>query len=71
MPINPKKGEEQQEFISRCIAIEKRAHPEMKSDQIAAICYNAWRKAHPGSAPPPTKSSEEQEYKLATAENDE
>jgi len=41
MPIKPKSGETEQEFISRCIGTEISAgYPQ---DQAAAICYNAWR----------------------------
>lgn len=41
MPIKPKSGETEQEFISRCIGTEIDAGYEQ--DQAAAICYNAWR----------------------------
>jgi hypothetical protein len=41
MPIKPKSGETEQEFVSRCIGVEINAgYPE---DQAAAICYSVWR----------------------------
>ena len=41
MPIKPKSGETEQEFISRCIGTEISAgYPQ---DRAASICYNAWR----------------------------
>ncbi len=42
MPIDIKKGEREEEFISRCIADEVSAGKE--TDQAAAICYAYWRK---------------------------
>jgi len=42
MPVNPKKGEREEEFISRCIAEEIGAGYE--NPQAAAICYSYWRK---------------------------
>ncbi len=42
MPVNIRKGEEEQEFISRCIGEEVSAGYEQS--QAAAICYSYWRK---------------------------
>lgn len=42
MPVNIKKGENEQDFISRCIGEEIGAGKEQ--DQAAAICYSYWRK---------------------------
>lgn len=42
MPVNPKKGERQEEFISRCISEEVGAGYE--NEQAAAICYSYWDK---------------------------
>ena len=42
MPVNIKKGESEQDFISRCIGDEINAGNEQ--DQAAAICYSYWRK---------------------------
>jgi len=42
MPVNPNKGETQDEFVSRCIAEEVSAG--YASDQAAAICYSYWDK---------------------------
>ena len=42
MPVNPKKGEREQDFISRCIGEEISAGYEQ--EQAAAICYSYWRK---------------------------
>lgn len=41
MPINPKSGETQDEFVSRCIGEEISSGKEQ--DQAAAICYSVWR----------------------------
>lgn len=41
MPIKPKGGETQQEFISRCIPVEIEAgYPQ---EQAAAICYSIYK----------------------------
>jgi hypothetical protein len=40
MPINKRSGERKEEFISRCIAVEKEAGYDDK--QAAAICYSYW-----------------------------
>jgi hypothetical protein len=42
MPVNPNKGEREEEFISRCIGEEVSAGYEQS--QAAAICYSYWRK---------------------------
>jgi hypothetical protein len=44
MPVNIKKGETEQEFISRCIGEEVSGGYEQ--DQAAAICYSYWRKGN-------------------------
>lgn len=42
MPIKPAKNETEQEFISRCMSVEKDALPEQ--DQRLAVCYSYWTK---------------------------
>ncbi len=42
MPVNIKKGENEQDFISRCIGEEINVGKEQ--EQAAAICYSYWRK---------------------------
>lgn len=42
MPVNPKKGEREEDFISRCIGEEVSGGYEQS--QAAAICYSYWRK---------------------------
>lgn len=45
MPLPaPKKGEQRDEFISRCVSDEtmKKEYPEQK--QRLAVCYSQWRK---------------------------
>jgi hypothetical protein len=42
MPVNPRQGEGEQEFISRCIGEEISSGYEQT--QAAAICYSYWRK---------------------------
>jgi len=41
MPVNPEKGEREEDFISRCIAEEVSGGYE--TTQAAAICYSYWR----------------------------
>jgi len=41
MPVNPKPNEKKDEFISRCISVERRAGK--KPDVAAAICYSKWK----------------------------
>lgn len=43
MPIEPKEGESQDEFISRCMSEEKDAIPD--NDQRLAACSDMWRRA--------------------------
>lgn len=40
MPINPSKGEREDDFISRCIETEISAG--IPQDQAVAICYSKW-----------------------------
>lgn len=42
MPVNPKKGEREEDFISRCISEEISGGYEQS--QAAAICYSYWDK---------------------------
>ena len=42
MPIKPESNETEQEFISRCMSVEKDALPEQ--DQRLAVCYSYWDK---------------------------
>jgi len=42
MPVNIKKGENEEQFISRCIGEEVSAGYD--NPQAAAICYSYWRK---------------------------
>ena len=42
MPIEIKKGEREEDFISRCIGEEISSGYEQ--EQAAAICYSYWRK---------------------------
>lgn len=44
MPVNIKKGETEQEFISRCIGEE--VSGGYSQEQSAAICYSYWRKGN-------------------------
>jgi len=43
---NPKKGETQKAFISRCIPVVHKEHPEWKMDKVKAVCYSLWRRRH-------------------------
>jgi len=47
MPIKPKSNETEQEFISRCMSVEKDALPEQ--DQRLAVCYSYWDKKEMGT----------------------
>lgn len=40
MPINPKASETEDEFIGRCMDLEKDAFPDR--DQRLAVCYSYW-----------------------------
>ena len=40
---SPNEGESQDEFISRCISSLSGEESDKKKEQIAAICYNAWK----------------------------
>jgi hypothetical protein len=42
MPVNVKKGESENDFISRCIGEEVSAG--YSQEQSAAICYSYWEK---------------------------
>jgi len=42
----PKPGETQQKFISRCIPIVHKEHPDWKMDKVKAVCYSLWRRRH-------------------------
>ena len=45
MPIpNPRKGEKEKEFISRCISAVSKLDTERPQKQVIAICYETWRR---------------------------
>lgn len=64
MPIpTPQKGEEKQEFVSRCIKFltEEESERFPTREQRAAICYSQWseyEKEHGLSVDEPRKSKE-------------
>jgi hypothetical protein len=41
MPVEPRKNEDKEEFISRCVAAEVAAGYEQT--QAVAICYSKWK----------------------------
>lgn len=44
MPLpKPEKDEDQQHFVSRCIAFERGASPDRPLPQVQAMCFEAWR----------------------------
>ena len=47
MPIKPEANETEQDFISRCMSVEKDALPEQ--DQRLAVCYSYWDKKEMGT----------------------
>lgn len=55
MPSPPRKGEKENNFISRCVSylMKQEGIPQK---QAIARCYSMWRKAHP-SAKKPSKST--------------
>ena len=43
MPIpTPKKDEEKEAFLSRCVSTLKKLDPDKSQDQVIAICYSQW-----------------------------
>ena len=45
MPIpSPTKGESEKDFVSRCISAVSKADPERDPKQVAAICFNQYRR---------------------------
>lgn len=49
MPLpKPNEGEAQKDFISRCVAAESHASPDMDNKQVVAMCYTQWRNAKAG-----------------------
>lgn len=53
MPLpSPKKGEQRQAFVERCMAnaTAKREFPD--EEQRLGVCHSQWRKKHPGDKPP-------------------
>jgi len=48
MPIpKPRPKETKNEFISRCIEFEAGLNPMRSADQVAAICFSAWKESKP------------------------
>jgi hypothetical protein len=44
MPLpRPNKGEQQSDFVSRCIGFVKGEGPDTPNEQAAAMCYQKWR----------------------------
>ena len=51
MPLpKPNPGEEEQHFVSRCIAFERNASPNTPLDQVQAMCYTRYRDFHQDSS---------------------
>jgi hypothetical protein len=49
MPLpTPNKGEQQQDFVSRCISFETKASPDRDPKQVQAMCFAQWRRAKAG-----------------------
>jgi len=40
----PKKGEKEEEYISRCISMRRSEHPEESNKKSQAVCFSMWRK---------------------------
>lgn len=58
MPLpKPRPGEEQNDFVSRCISFEKNASPDTPDDQVQAMCYEAWRNRGESFNEPPEPGS--------------
>lgn len=51
MPVpNPRTGEKESDYLSRCMSWAAKEHPEMESDQRMAMCGSTWRRARGGQA---------------------
>jgi len=46
----PSKGESQKDFVSRCIPIRQKEHPDEDPKQSAAVCNSMYREAHKAKA---------------------
>lgn len=52
MPIpKPRSGEEQSDFISRCMSNDTMKEDYPDGDQRLAVCFSSWRDEHGGEAP--------------------
>jgi hypothetical protein len=38
-----KEGETRQEWMSRCVPIRHKEHPDEKNEQSVAVCFSMWR----------------------------
>jgi len=48
LPI-PKKGESQNDFVSRCVSFETHASPDREHEQVVAMCFTRWREFRGGT----------------------
>ena len=44
MPI-PESGEEEKNFIPRCISYIQKEHPDWSNDKCVAVCYDIWKRS--------------------------
>ena len=52
MPIpKPERGEQQEDFVARCMGSDTMGEDYPDEKQRAAVCYSSWRKEHGGEAP--------------------
>jgi len=55
--VNP--NEDEQTYVSRCIAFETEHSPDRSAEQISRMCYEKYREAIGGHSPPEVKSIDE------------
>jgi len=55
--VNP--NEDEQTYVSRCIAFETEHSPDRSAEQISRMCYEKYREATGGHSPPEVKSIDE------------
>lgn len=74
MPVKPRKNEDEETFISRCMSEEKESFPQQ--DQRLAVCYSYWSKKDEMSSEDITDDLDEDEvedeqFAYATKESQE
>ncbi len=66
---NPAAGENQSDFVARCIRLVTKEDPNRNKRQIIAICFDKWKSKKKASTMPQQKYKQDEDGHYIIAEN--